>query len=77
MQCNKLSAVVAVLGIMLLSGNAIAVEKKDDDQNSKTKIAAEKSKKKSTNSQEGDRDSSTSSEVLSPTEMEKRGRAKR
>ena len=75
MQYNNLVSTIAGVGFLLFSMNALAAEKKGDASNAKPKVTAEKSEKKSTNTQESDKESSQV--ILSPTEMERRGRSKR
>jgi len=75
MQYNKLVSAIAGIGFLSFSVNALAADKKSDASNAKPNVTAEQSEKKSANTQASDKESSQV--ILSPTEMERRGRSKR
>ncbi len=75
MQCHKMISAIAAISFLMLSVNVLAADKKTDKQDSKASVDAEKTGKNSGNAETAG--SAASGAILSPSEMEKRGRAKR
>jgi hypothetical protein len=75
MQSNKMISVVAAIALLAFSRSGFTADKEHQKADSKASAEAKKTNKSSESV--GNSGSATSGSILSPSEMERRGRANR